>query len=147
MPAQWQIRIDDGHQQRYLPDRQAVLRNVLTVGRRAASPRFEVFRESDPVVLGDGSPGGRAFSPVQVDDLHQRERPPARRAVAQHDRIRLAEHLEPGAGRLEPHGKHVAQHRLPIRQVTLLVTVVEADLPLRGHCRPYRCWFCGWAPP
>ena len=26
MSAQWQIRFDDGHQQRYLPDRQAVLR-------------------------------------------------------------------------------------------------------------------------
>jgi len=73
MPAQWQIRFDDGHQQRYLPDRQAVLRYVLTVGRRAASPRFEVFRESDPVVLGDGSPGGRAFSLVEIIDL---ARPP-----------------------------------------------------------------------
>ena len=61
MSAQWQIRFDDGHQQRYLPDRQAVLRYVLGVGLRAASPRFEVFHESDPVVLGDGSPGGRVF--------------------------------------------------------------------------------------
>jgi hypothetical protein len=69
MPAPWQIRFDDGHQQRYLPDRQAVLRYVLGVGLRAASPRFEVFRESDPVVLGDGSPGGRAFSLVEVIDL------------------------------------------------------------------------------
>ncbi len=69
MPAQWQIRFDDGHQQRYLPDRQAVLRYVLAVGLKAASPRFEVFRESDPVVLGDGSPGGRAFSLVEIIDL------------------------------------------------------------------------------
>jgi hypothetical protein len=59
MTAQWQIRFDNGHQQRYLPDRQAVLRYVLAVGPKAASTRFEVFRESDPVVLGDGSPGGR----------------------------------------------------------------------------------------
>jgi hypothetical protein len=71
MPAQWQIRFDDGHQQRYLPDRQAVVRYVLTVGRRTASPRFEVFRESDPVVLGDGSPGGRAFSLVEIIDLRR----------------------------------------------------------------------------
>ena len=69
MSAQWQIRFDNGHQQRYLPDRQAVLRYVLAVGPKAASPRFEVFRESDPIVLGDGSPGGRAFSLVEIIDL------------------------------------------------------------------------------
>ena len=48
MATQWQIRFDDGHQQRYLPDRQAVLRYVLGVGLSAASPRFEVFTESAP---------------------------------------------------------------------------------------------------
>jgi hypothetical protein len=69
MTAQWQIRFDGGHQQRYLPDRQAVLRYVLAVGLKAASPRFEVFRESEPVVLGDGSPGGRAFSLVEIIDM------------------------------------------------------------------------------
>jgi hypothetical protein len=69
MSAQWQIRFDDGHQQRYLPDRLAVLRYVLGVGLKAASPRFEVFTESAPVVLGDGTPGGRAFSLVEVIDL------------------------------------------------------------------------------
>jgi hypothetical protein len=69
MTAQWQIRFDDGHQQRYLPDRQAVLRYVLAVGLKAATPRFEVFRESAPVVLGDGSPGGRAFRLVEIIDL------------------------------------------------------------------------------
>ena len=69
MPAQWQIRFDDGHQQRYLPDRQAVLHYVLGVGLRAASPRFEVITESAPIVLGDGTPGGRAFSLVEVIDL------------------------------------------------------------------------------
>ena len=69
MSSQWQIRFDDGHQQRYLPDRQAVLRFVLGVGLSAASPRFEVFAESAPVVLSDGTPGGRAFSLVEVIDL------------------------------------------------------------------------------
>ncbi len=69
MTAQWQIRFDDGHQQRYLPDRQAVLRYVLAVGPKAASPRFEVFRESEPVVLGDGSPGGRSFLLVEIIDM------------------------------------------------------------------------------
>ena len=69
MSSQWQIRFDDGHQQRYLPDRQAVLRYVLGVGLKAASPRFEVFTESAPVVLSDGTPGGRVFSLVEVIDL------------------------------------------------------------------------------
>jgi len=69
MSSQWQIRFDNGHQQRYLPDRQAVLRYVLGVGLRAASPRFEVYTESAPVVLSDGTPGGRVFSLVEVIDL------------------------------------------------------------------------------
>jgi hypothetical protein len=69
MSSQWQIRFDDGHQQRYLPDRQAVLRYVLGVGLRAASPRFEVYTESAPVVLSDGTPGGLVFSLVEVIDL------------------------------------------------------------------------------
>ena len=46
-----------------------MLRYVLAVGLKAASPRFEVFRESDPVVLGNGSPGGRAFSLMEIIDL------------------------------------------------------------------------------
>jgi hypothetical protein len=66
---QWQVRFDGGHQQRYLPDRQAVLRYVLTVGPRAASPRFEVFAEAEPVRLADGSSGGRQFALVEVIDL------------------------------------------------------------------------------
>ena len=69
MSVQWQIRFDDGHQQRYLPDRQAVLRYVLAVGPRAGTPRFEVFCETDPVVRGDGTPGGRVFSLVEIIDL------------------------------------------------------------------------------
>lgn len=64
----WQVRFDDGHQQRYLPDRAAVLRYVLAVGPRAASPRFEVF-ESRPLVLPDGSHGGRTFTLTEVIDL------------------------------------------------------------------------------
>ena len=68
---QWQVRFDDGHQQRYLPDRTAVLRYVLAVGSHAASPRFEVFAEAEPVRLADGSDGGRQFSLVEVIDLGQ----------------------------------------------------------------------------
>ena len=66
---QWQVRFDDGHQQRYLPDRTAVLRYVLAVGSHAASPRFEVFAEAEPVRLADGSDGGRQFALVEVIDL------------------------------------------------------------------------------
>jgi hypothetical protein len=65
----WQVRFDDGRQQRYLPDRPAVLRYVLAVGSHAASPRFEVFAEAGPVRLADGSDGGRRFSLVEVIDL------------------------------------------------------------------------------
>ena len=70
MPEHWQVLFDDGHQQRYLPDRAAVLRYVLGVAGQAASPRFEVY-ESGPVRLADGSDGGRRFSLVEVIDLSQ----------------------------------------------------------------------------
>ena len=69
MPAPWQLRFDDGHQQRYLPDRLAVLRYVLAVGPHAASPQFEVYAEADRVRLADGSDGGRRFALVEVIDL------------------------------------------------------------------------------
>jgi hypothetical protein len=69
MPAPWQLCFDDGHQQRYLPDRGAVLRYVLAIGPTAASKRFEVFTESDPVRLADGTPAGRTFALVEVIDL------------------------------------------------------------------------------
>ena len=66
---EWQVRFDDGHQQRYLPDRTAVLRYVLAVGSHAASLRFEVYAEAEPVRLADGSDGGRQFSLVEIIDL------------------------------------------------------------------------------
>ena len=69
MPATWQVLFDDGHQQRYLPDRAAVLRYVLAVGPHAASPRFEVLAETSRVRLADGSDGGRQFALVEVIDL------------------------------------------------------------------------------
>src|SRR5262245_57780905 len=66
---QWQICFDDGHQQRYLPDRQPLLRYVLAIGPKAASKRFEVYTEAAPVLLSDGTPGGRTFSLAEVIDL------------------------------------------------------------------------------
>jgi hypothetical protein len=66
--AEYQVRFDGGHQQRYLADRQAVLRYVLAVGPRAASPRFEVFA-AEPVRMADGSDGGRRFVFAELIDL------------------------------------------------------------------------------
>jgi len=67
----WQVRFDDGHQQRYLPDRAAVLRCVLALAPRAASKRFEVFEDAGPVRLLDGTDGGRRFALAEVIDLSQ----------------------------------------------------------------------------
>lgn len=69
MPGTWQVLFDGGHQQRYLPDRRAVLRFVLAVGPQAASSRFEVFTETERLRLADGSDGGRQFALVEVIDL------------------------------------------------------------------------------
>jgi hypothetical protein len=69
MPGPWQLCFDDGHQQRYLPDRQAVLRYVLAIGPKAASKRFEVYRESEAPPLADGQPGGRIYALAEVIDL------------------------------------------------------------------------------
>ena len=69
MTGEWQVRFDGGHQQRYLADRAAVLRYVLAVAPQAASRRFEVYAEAEPLVLADGSPGGRQFALAEVIDL------------------------------------------------------------------------------
>lgn len=65
----YQLTFDGGHQQRYLASLQEVLRYVLTVGPRAASTRFEVFAEAEPVLMADGSEGGRRFELLEVIDL------------------------------------------------------------------------------
>jgi hypothetical protein len=82
--ATWQVRFDDGHQQRYLPDQAAALEYVLAVGPRAASPRFELFADDGQVMLADGSPGGRRFVLARVIDL-------ARPGEVQRLRAELAE--------------------------------------------------------
>jgi len=66
---EWQVRFDGGHQQRYLADRRAVLHYVLAVAPQAASSRFEVYAEAEPLRLTDGSPGGRQFALAEVIDL------------------------------------------------------------------------------
>jgi hypothetical protein len=67
----WQVRFDGGHQQRYLPDRAAVLRCVLALAPQAASQRFEIFRDAGQVQLLDGTDGGRRFALAEVIDLGQ----------------------------------------------------------------------------
>jgi len=69
MDGRWQVRFDGGHQQRYLADRAAVVRYVLAVAPHAASTRFELYAEGEPVLLADGSAGGRQFTLAEVIDL------------------------------------------------------------------------------
>jgi hypothetical protein len=83
--GEWQVCFDHGRQQRYLPDRAAVLRYVLAVGPHAASPRFEVYAESGAVRLADGSDGGRQFSLVEVIDLSRPGETERLRAELGHD--------------------------------------------------------------
>ena len=71
MAREWQVRFDGGHQQRYLADRRAVLHYVLAIAPQAASSRFEVYAEAEPLRLADGSPGGRQFALAEVIDLGQ----------------------------------------------------------------------------
>jgi hypothetical protein len=66
---EWQVRFDGGHQQRYLADRRAVLRYVLAIAPQAASSRFEVYAEAEPLRLADGSSGGRRFALAEVINL------------------------------------------------------------------------------
>ena len=93
MPAQWQIRFDNGHQQRYLPDRQAVLRYVLAVGLKAASPRFEVFRESDPTAEAATRPRKR---PRNRPRKRPRKRPMAEAALPREAATRVGRPLPRG---------------------------------------------------
>lgn len=64
----YQLCFDNGHQQRYLPDRAAALRYVLTVGPRAASSRFELYAGA-AMTMPDGSSGGSRFTLAEVIDL------------------------------------------------------------------------------
>jgi hypothetical protein len=91
MPAPWQLCFDDGHQQRYLPDRQSVLRYILAIAGKSASKRFEVFAESAPVRLTDGTESGRTFALVEVIDV-------SRAGEIERLQAELSE-LAPGSGR------------------------------------------------
>lgn len=68
---EWQLRFDGGRQQRYLPDRRAALRYITQIARQNRDPRFELWREAEPVVLADGRSGGRRFAFVETLDVAQ----------------------------------------------------------------------------
>ena len=69
MTDRWQLRFDGGRQQRYLPDRPAILRYVLAIAEQSQDPVFEVWGEGEPVRLADGRAGGRRFVRLEVIDM------------------------------------------------------------------------------
>jgi hypothetical protein len=69
--GEWQLRFDWGRQQRYFPDRRALLECVERVSRQSPDPRFEVWTEGKPVLLADGREAGRRFELVEVLDLRE----------------------------------------------------------------------------
>ena len=69
MARSFELRFDGGRQHRYLPDRRSVLRYILALGPQAADTRFEIWAETQPVRLADGTDGGRAFALTEVIDL------------------------------------------------------------------------------
>jgi len=111
-------------------------------------------------VLGDPTINAPHFSALAVD-AQRRAVPLQRLEVRGPDELERAMEAastgdagalillpSPLAGRYQQQlAVQAAQHRLPIRQVSLLVTVVEADLPLRRHCRPCCCWPAGGGSP
>lgn len=70
MTGEWQLRFDGGRQQRYLPDRRAVLRYVLAIAEQTPDPVFEVWAEGEPVRLPGGRAASRRFVRVEVFDLN-----------------------------------------------------------------------------
>jgi hypothetical protein len=69
--GEWQLRFDEGRQQRYFSGRKDVLECILRVGAQSPYPRFEIWGEGDPVRLADGRAAGKRFELVEVVDLTQ----------------------------------------------------------------------------
>jgi hypothetical protein len=64
-----QLRFDEGHQQRYFPDRRSLLECILRVASQSPHPRFEIWGEGEPMRLADGRSAGRRFELKEVLDL------------------------------------------------------------------------------
>ena len=116
MPATRQLCSDNGHQQRCLPDRQAVLRYLLTVGPKAASKRFGVYTESEPLTPADGQPGGRTFTLAEVISL---------------GRPGETEKLQAGLFRLANDGKESVRKGLPSRPESHTSETGDGPFPRR----------------
>jgi hypothetical protein len=69
--SQWQLRFDEGRQQRYFADRRHLLACVLRVSKLSPHPRFEVYAEGEPTILADGREAGRRYELVEVLDLDE----------------------------------------------------------------------------
>lgn len=70
--SELQLRFDGGNQQRYFPDRRALLECVLRVSNQSPDLRFEVWGEGERLRLADGRDGGRRFVLQEVLDLEER---------------------------------------------------------------------------
>ena len=116
MPATRQLCSDNGHQQRCLPDRQAVLRYMLTVGPKAASKRFEVCTESEPLTPADSQPGGRTFALAEVISL---------------GRPGETERLQAGLFHPANEGKESVRNGLPSRPESPTFETGSGNLPRR----------------
>jgi hypothetical protein len=83
-----QLRFDEGHQQRYFPDRRSLLECILRVASQSPHPRFEIWGEGKPMRLTDGRSAGRRFELKEVLDLRDervRERVVAELSAFEHD--------------------------------------------------------------
>jgi hypothetical protein len=67
----WQLRFDEGRQQRYFAQRRDLLECILRVGTQSPYPRFEIWGEGNPVLLADGRAAGRRFELVEIVDLSE----------------------------------------------------------------------------
>jgi hypothetical protein len=83
-----QLRFDEGHQQRYFPDRRSLLECILRVASQSPHPRFEIWGEGKPMRLTDGRSAGRRFELKEVLDLRDervRERVVGELSAFEHD--------------------------------------------------------------
>jgi len=64
-----QLRFDGGHQQRYFSERRGLVECILRVSAQSPDPRFEVWRQGEPVLLADGREAGKRFELDEVLDL------------------------------------------------------------------------------